>query len=77
MDPFQGKLFEGATIEQRFEISVRALGQAAKVVTLMTVRFSDLLDYLETIARRLEGKSWEQAIKAELKRREQQNASSR
>jgi hypothetical protein len=70
MDPFESKLFEGATIEQKLEVAVRGLGQAAKFLALTSVHFSALMDRLELIARRLEAKSWEQAINAELKRRE-------
>ncbi len=75
MDPFESKLFEGTSTEQKLEVSVRALGQAAKTFSLAAVHLSQAIDRLELIARRLEAKSWEQAINAELKRREK-NASS-
>lgn len=69
MDPFEAKLFQGTTPEEKFEVAVRALGQAARVGSLLTAELSALVDRLDLIVRRLEAKSWEQAIKAELKRR--------
>ena len=68
MDPFEAKIFKGTTTEEKLEIAIKALGQAAKALVLTSAHLSALMDRLELIATRLEAKSWEQAIKAELKK---------
>jgi len=75
MDPFEAKLFEGATSEEKFEIAVRALGHFAKILTLQAIRLSEAVDRLDKIEQRLEAKSWVKAISAELDRRKEESAS--
>ena len=76
MDPFEAKVFEGATTEQKLEVAVRVLGQAAKAVVLAAGLISDIADRLDEAVKRFEQKSWEKAVNTELERREKKRASS-
>jgi len=69
MDPFEAKLFEGATTEEKLEVAIRALGNFAKVLTLMAVRLSDIIDRLDEVAKHFEAKSWERAINERIEER--------
>ncbi|MFX0201590.1 MAG: hypothetical protein ACFFCW_36200 [Candidatus Hodarchaeota archaeon] len=68
-DPFNAKLFNGASSEEKFEISVLALGQVARVLTLQALRIGDLLDRLEKVARRHETQNWLTAINERIEER--------
>lgn len=76
MDPFESKLFEGATTEEKLEIAVRALGEAAKTVVLAAALISDIADRLDQAVNRLNQKSWEKAIHERLEERRKDGTSS-
>ena len=77
MDPFDNKLMKGATLDQKLEISIRALGQAAKVFTLAADHLSQVADRLDEGVKRLNEKAWEKAINERLEERRKDGTSAR
>lgn len=75
MDPFESKLLKGATTEQKLEISIRALGQAAKTFTLAAQHLSQVADRLDEAVKRFEQKSWEKAIHERIEERKRDGTS--
>lgn len=77
MDPFDSKLMKGATLEQKLEISIRALGQAAKTFTLAAEHLSQIADRQDEAIKRFNEKSWEKAINERLEERRKNGTSVR
>jgi len=74
MKPGEYKLLEKLTAEEKFELAVRALVDVTKEMAFMELRFLELVDKLEVVARRLETNSMAEAIRQELDRRESQRS---
>jgi hypothetical protein len=73
----EAKLLKGLSTEEKLELATRALCDAAKEMGLLELRFYELVERLEGVVKRVEVGSWSRAINAELKRRENNRASSR